>query len=59
LQATSTSRSSISISATGAEFPALAYVIDEVRKARINHVTVESNATPDPATLTPWFQPVP
>lgn len=45
----------IHIRAVGAEFLALAYVIDEVRKVQLNHVTVESAATPDPRAPGQWF----
>ena len=37
------------------EFPALAYAIDEVRKAQIMHVVVESGAMPDPKLGFSWF----
>jgi RNA polymerase sigma factor (sigma-70 family) len=47
LQARGDSESRIHISAVGTEFSALTYVIDEVRKAGLNHITVESTAKPD------------
>lgn len=47
--------SHVVIQAVGAEFPAFAYVIDEVRKAGIQHVIVESDATPDPKYGWSWF----
>lgn len=45
----------IVIRAPGAGFSALAYVIDEVRKAGIQHVIVESDATPDHKLGFSWF----
>lgn len=47
--------SKIVIRAVGAEFSALAYVIDETRKAGIEHVVVESDATPNPRLGFSWF----
>jgi RNA polymerase sigma factor (sigma-70 family) len=57
LQAGGDVESRILIRGMGAEFPALTYVIDEVRKAGLNHVTVESTAKPDPnvRTVSFWF----
>ena len=37
------------------EFSPLAYVIDEARKAQIEHVVVNSSATPDPKLGFSWF----
>jgi RNA polymerase sigma factor (sigma-70 family) len=36
-------------------FGALSYIIDEARKAQIQHLTVEGNATPDPKFESWWF----
>ncbi len=57
LQAGGDSASRVHVSAVGAEFTALTYVIDEVRKAGLNHVTVESTAKPDPnrTSVSFWF----
>lgn len=59
LRETADPESRIVIHAPGAEFSALAYVIDEIRKAQLDHVTVESNATPDPKLGFSWFRPMP
>ena len=55
LQATADPESRIVVQAQGAEFSALAYVIDEIRKAQLNHVTVESDAAPNPNFGWSWF----
>jgi biopolymer transport protein ExbD len=55
LQAGGDAESRVLIRGMGAEFPALTYVIDEVRKAGLNHVTVESTAKPDPNVRPVWF----
>ena len=43
------------IGGAGADFSPLTYVIDEARKAQLNHVTIESTARPDPARHPQWF----
>ncbi len=55
LPGTAAPESRINIRAVGTSFSALAYVIDEVRKAQLEHVTVESTATPDPKFGWSWF----
>ena len=55
LQATGDPEGRVHIGGIGADFSALAYVIDEVRKAQLEHVTVESTAKPDPALGSRWF----
>ena len=50
-----TGESKLVIRAPGVEFSALAYVIDEVRKAGIEQVIVESDATPNPKLGFSWF----
>ncbi|MEY2879353.1 MAG: hypothetical protein RLZZ15_1733 [Verrucomicrobiota bacterium] len=55
LQAAADPEARIVINGAGAEFPALNYVIDEVRKAQIGHVTIESDAKPDPKFGGSWF----
>lgn len=55
LQATADPNSRVHISAGETTFSALAYVIDEVRKAQLKHVTVESATTPDPKLGFSWF----
>jgi len=55
LPGTAAPDSRVSIMAVGTSFSALAYVIDEVRKAQLDHVTVESNVTPDPKFGWSWF----
>ncbi len=55
LPATADPESRINIRAVGSSFSALAYVIDEVRKAQLDHVTVDSNVTPDPKFGWSWF----
>jgi RNA polymerase sigma factor (sigma-70 family) len=47
--------SQIVIRAPGSTFSALAYVIDETRKAEIKHVVVESDVKPDPKFGWWWF----
>jgi RNA polymerase sigma factor (sigma-70 family) len=47
--------SKLLIRGPGAEFSALAYVISEARKAGIEHVIVESDATPNPKLGFSWF----
>lgn len=55
LPGTAAPESRVNIRAVGTSFSALAYVIDEVRKAQLDHVTVESNVTPDPKFGWSWF----
>ncbi len=55
LQPSPAADSKIVISAPGATFDSLSYVIDEARKAQIKHVVVESDATPDPKRGFSWF----
>ena len=55
LQATGDPEGRIHIRGVGAEFSPLTYVIDEVRKAQLPHVTIESTAKPDPASQPQWF----
>ena len=55
LQETADPESRVVIRALDAEFPALNYVIEEIRKAQLNHVTVESNAAPNPKLGWSWF----
>jgi RNA polymerase sigma factor (sigma-70 family) len=57
LQAGGEVDSRVLIRGMGAEFSALTYVIDEVRKAGLNHVTVESTAKPEPdrRPVSFWF----
>ena len=55
LQATADPESRVVVQAPGAEFSALAYAIDEIRKAQLNHVTVDSDATPNPKFGWSWF----
>ena len=43
------------VSAPGASQGAIAYVIEEARKAGIRHLTVEGDATPDPKFNWGWF----
>ncbi|HUR57257.1 MAG TPA: sigma-70 family RNA polymerase sigma factor [Opitutaceae bacterium] len=43
------------LEAPGAKFPALAYAIDEARKAGIDHVIVRSDAQADPKLGFCWF----
>lgn len=50
-----TGESKLVIRAPGAEFSALAYAVDEARKAGIEHVIVESDATPNPELGFSWF----
>ena len=59
LQTTADPESRIVIRGNGTSFSALAYVIDEIRKAQLNHVTVESDAAPDPRLGFSWFRPTP
>lgn len=55
LQVAADPESRINIRAVGADIGPLLYVIDEVRKAGFEHVTVESDATLDPKTGGGWF----
>ena len=55
LQTTANPEDRLHIGGVGAEFNPLTYVIDEVRKAQLNHVTIESTAKPDPALHPQWF----
>ncbi len=59
LRQTADPESQIVIQGNSTTFSALAYVIDEIRKAEFNHVTVESDATPDPKLGFSWFRPMP
>lgn len=44
------------VQANGVHFAALSYLIDESRKARINHLMIDSNATPVPTPgVANWF----
>lgn len=55
LQAGADPEGRVHIRAIGAEFSPLTYVIDEVRKTQLGHVTVESTATPDSRLHAAWF----
>ena len=41
--------------ATGAKFSQVAYVLDEVRKARLKKITIATDLTPDPGLGFSWF----
>lgn len=43
------------VSARGASMGAVAYIIEEARKAGIRHLTVEGDAKPDPKFNSGWF----
>jgi biopolymer transport protein ExbD len=55
IQVTADPESRIVIQGLGANFSSLAYVIEEIRKSQLKHVTVESDATPDPKYGWSWF----
>lgn len=54
-KATANPESRIHVRALGSTCSAVAYVIDEARKADIEHLTVESNAKPDDKFSYWWF----
>ena len=47
--------SSVGISAYGAKLSQLAWAIDEARKAKVEHIVVDSDAAPDPTLPHSWF----